>query len=148
MRELTAGGTASRPEGMTRSRRLGLVCSLMVATMILTAASNQHASTRGESSTTSAAEATFSVTGTAPSGVHVAYGIGVLKYQGARRLPLHVIMKIAKNALFADVSAELQGSGNITCTIRIGKASSTAHATGGFSICSAQLNRDVSGGWG
>ena len=133
---------------MTPSGKLGLVCSLAVATMILTAVSSYQTSARRQSSNTGATEVEFIVTGTAPIGVKIAYGVDGAKYKGELRLPVHVTLKIVKNALYADVNAQLQGKGNIACTIRIGKAVKTAHATGGYSICTAQLNREVNGGWG
>jgi hypothetical protein len=132
---------------MMRSGNLRLVCALAVATVMLTASSSE-ASAGKQSSNTRATEVEFIITGTAPIGVKIAYGIGGAKYKGELRLPLHATQKLDKRALYADVNAQLQGAGNITCTIRIGNAVKTAHATGGYSVCTAQLNRDVNGGWG
>jgi hypothetical protein len=57
-------------------------------------------------------------------------------------------LSIKKDALYYQVTAQLQGGGDVTCTLTIGDAVKVGHARGGYNICSAQLNSDpINGGW-
>lgn len=87
---------------------------------------------------------TYVVTGT--SGADVQYGTSGSNAQG------HVPMKITKklgHPLYYSISAQLQGSGHITCKIEInGKAISTATASGGYNIAMCETSQDpLSGDW-
>ena len=91
-------------------------------------------------------EVVFSVTGTAPGGVDITYGDDGSNYQGSAP-PFHARLRIKKGAMYYVVTAQLQGGGNITCRVTIGRAVKVSHAVGGYNICSAQLNSDFLGGW-
>jgi hypothetical protein len=102
----------------------------------------------GSSKGSGATQASFSVTGSAPSGVDITYGSDGSNYQGSPP-PFNASLQINKSALYYQVTAQLQGGGNITCKVQIGDAVRVGHAVGGYNICSAQLNSDsINGGWG
>ncbi len=67
---------------------------------------------------------------------------GWLRY--GRPVPWHGSVPFDGSAHYYDVSAQLQGSGDITCKIVVSGPGlnpltvSSGHASGGFSICSAQ----------
>jgi hypothetical protein len=95
-----------------------------------------------------AERATFTVTGSAPSGVNITYGRDGSNYQGPSQPPMTKTLRVNKDALYYQVTAQLQGGGNITCKVRIGDAVKVGHARGGYNICSAQLNKNpIGGGW-
>ncbi|HEY3206155.1 MAG TPA: hypothetical protein VGJ58_04315 [Gaiellaceae bacterium] len=96
-----------------------------------------------------AKSAQFSVTGSAPQGVDITYGSDGTNLQGPKHPPMNKTMNVNNDALYYQVTAQLQGGGNVTCKVKIGDAVKTGHARGGYNICSAQLNKDpIHGGWG
>lgn len=95
----------------------------------------------------------FVVTGSAPSGADITYGsdsdnrtvsghLGVLGTGAA--VPWHGSVKFDGSALYYVVNAQLDGGGNIKCKIVVTGPGdqpltvATGHASGGYSICSAQ----------
>lgn len=123
---------------------LAAVPSVVLAVMILTGASS--CSSMGQkSSNSSATSVEFVVTGDAPNGVDITYGSDGSNYQG--QLPLNTTMQIDTHAMYYTVTAQLQGGGDVTCSVTIGDQTRTGHAVGGYNICSAQLNGDFNGGW-
>jgi hypothetical protein len=122
---------------------------LALAVAVTTGASSCETSGGGPSKGSGATEAVFSVTGSAPAGVDITYGSDGSNYQGPSQPPMHETLNIQKDALYYQVTAQLQGGGDITCKLEIGDAVKIGHARGGYNICSAQLNSDpVNGGWG
>lgn len=102
----------------------------------------------GSSKGKGATVAIFTVTGSAPSGVDITYGSDGSNYQGPKQPPMSKKLRVKKDALYYQVSAQLQGGGNITCKVKIGDAVKVGHARGGYNICSAQLNSDpINGGF-
>jgi hypothetical protein len=87
---------------------------------------------------------TYRVTGT--PGVAVTYGPagGTLTRQG----PLHVTATLG-SALYYSITAQLAGSGSVTCEILIGsRVVSRSAATGGGHLASCEISRDpLSGRW-
>lgn len=120
-------------------------------------AATGHAAGRGGKSPASTAPSrpktvTFRVWGTAPSGalgpLSVTYGSDSDTRDGAWKdggftatLPFH------KDAEYYDVSAQLQGSGDIHCEVTVDGHTKTAHASGGYNICDAQLSNGLFGDW-
>ncbi|MBM2823521.1 MAG: trigger factor [Thermoleophilia bacterium] len=93
-----------------------------------------------------ATEAVFEVTGSAANGVDITYGNDTSNYQGSQP-PFYKTLAVRDSALYYALTAQLQGGGRITCKLTIGDAVSVGHASGGYNICSAQLNGDFDGGW-
>ena len=91
-----------------------------------------------------ATQVTFEVDGDAPNGVDITYGNDTSNYKGS--LPLYKTLTIDSAANYYDVSAQLTGGGNVSCSVTIGDASSSGDAAGGYNICSAQLN-NIGGAW-
>ncbi|WP_375386910.1 hypothetical protein [uncultured Amnibacterium sp.] len=60
------------------------------------------------------------------------------------------VMKVSDDALYYAVTAQLQGSGDIRCSVTINGVTKKGHASGGYNICSAQLSSSPfsTGGWG
>ncbi|MFC1416388.1 hypothetical protein [Streptacidiphilus cavernicola] len=87
---------------------------------------------------------TYIVTGT--SNADVQYGTAGSTTQG--HVPLKVTKKLG-NPLYYSISAQLQGSGKVTCKIEVnGKAISTATASGGYNIAMCEMSKDpLSGDW-
>jgi hypothetical protein len=87
---------------------------------------------------------TYIVTGSASADVQ--YGTAGSTAQG--HVPLKVTKKLG-NPLYYSISAQLQGSGKVTCKIEVnGKAISTATASGGYNIAMCEMSKDpLSGDW-
>lgn len=95
-----------------------------------------------------ATEVRFSVSGSAPSGVDITYGDDSSNYQGPAHPPMDKTLSVDSHALYYAVTAQLQGGGDVQCEVDIGDAVKVGHATGGYNICSAQLNKDpINDGW-
>ncbi|MEV8564485.1 hypothetical protein AB0436_02625 [Streptomyces sp. NPDC051322] len=94
--------------------------------------------------------ATFKVWGNAPAGalgpIDITYGSDSENIQG-RGVPMTKTLKVSKDAMYYNVTAQLQGSGDIHCSVTIGGKTKTGHAQGGYNICSAQLSGGLFGGW-
>lgn len=87
---------------------------------------------------------TYVVTGT--GGADVQYGSAGSNSQG------HVPMSVTKtlgNPIYYSITAQLQGSGHVTCKLEVnGKAISTATASGGYNIASCEMSKDLfTGDW-
>lgn len=90
----------------------------------------------------------FKVWGDAPQGVDVTYGSDSDNRDASgRQLPIKKTLKIDHGAMFYDITAQLNGGGNIHCSVRIGKSKDRGHASGSYNICDAQLNQGLIGGW-
>ncbi|MET9464259.1 hypothetical protein ABZY44_05425 [Streptomyces sp. NPDC006544] len=50
-------------------------------------------------------------------------------------------LKIKSDALYHHVTAQLQGGGDIHCSVTIGSETKEGRAQGGYNICSAQINQ-------
>jgi hypothetical protein len=91
-------------------------------------------------------KALVKVWGSAPAGVDITYGSDGTNLQG-RGLPMEKTLTVDSDALYYQVTAQLQGGGNIHCSITIDGRTKSGQAQGGYNICSAQLNSDFSGGF-
>lgn len=91
------------------------------------------------SGTSDAETVTFKVWGKAPQGVDITYGNDSSNLQG-KKLPFEKTMKFDKDAMYYQVTAQLQGGGNVKCSVVIGDKTKKGQARGGYNICSAQLN--------
>lgn len=91
-------------------------------------------------------QAVFKVWGSAPGGVDTTYGTDSDNIQG-KGLPMTKKMELNDEALYYQVTAQLQGGGDIRCSVTINGKTKKGHANGGYNICSAQLNGDFLGGW-
>jgi len=100
----------------------------------------------GEASVGDGDTVTFTVTGSAPSGVDITYGDDASNLNGDG-LPFTTTMKVKDDALYYAVTAQLNGGGHIHCKVTIGDKTKSGEAKGGYNICSAQLNSGVFGGW-
>lgn len=92
------------------------------------------------------------VWGNAPVGdlgpIDITYGSDSDNRQGKWRdggftatLPLN------DKVMFYQVSAQLQGSGDIHCSVTVDGHTKSGHASGGYNICDAQLSSGLLGGW-
>lgn len=88
----------------------------------------------------------FLVEGDAPQGVDITYGSDSDNRQG-NGMPFAATLPAHSDAMYYAVTAQLNGSGDITCTVQIGDHVKTGHASGSYNICSAQLNAGPFGGW-
>ncbi|WP_307783054.1 hypothetical protein [Streptomyces sp. MBT53] len=93
-----------------------------------------------------AGKALFKVWGSAPSGVDITYGSDGTNLQG-KGLPMTKTLAVDGDALYYQVTAQLQGGGDVHCSITIDGRTKSGRAQGGYNICSAQLNSDFSGGF-
>ncbi|MFF3494793.1 hypothetical protein ACFYWS_25990 [Streptomyces sp. NPDC002795] len=99
-----------------------------------------------ESEKSDSETAVFKVSGTAPSGVDITYGSDGTNL-GGNTLPFSKTMKVKEDALYYQITAQLQGGGDIKCSVTIGDHTKSGRAQGGYNICSAQLNSGFSGGF-
>lgn len=88
--------------------------------------------------------AVFKVWGSAPSGVSITYGSDGTNLQG-KGLPMTKELKVEDDALYYQVTAQLQGGGDIYCSVTVNGKTKQGHAQGGYNICSAQLNGGLTG---
>jgi hypothetical protein len=139
----------SKSRGVKLGQALKVVFPLALVGLIASGASSCDTSSGGSSKGSGATQVQFSVTGSAPAGVDITYGNDSSNYQGPKHPPMNKTLSVKKDALYYDVTAQLQGGGSITCKLKIGDAVKVGHAKGGYNICSAQLNSDpINGGWG
>jgi len=94
----------------------------------------------------------FSCTGNAP-GVDITFGSDSSNHQGPTVLPWSAQLGLDNSAMYYDISAQLHGSGNVTCsvTVKWGSHSVTkkASAYGGYNIADAEICNmtDMGSGW-
>jgi hypothetical protein len=95
----------------------------------------------------------FKVWGTAPAGdlgpLDITYGSDSDTRKGNfTNGKFEATLPATKGAMYEQVTAQLQGSGDINCSITVDGKTKTGHAAGGYNICDAQLSADpFNGGW-
>ncbi|MFD5590712.1 hypothetical protein [Streptomyces griseorubiginosus] len=94
----------------------------------------------------------FRVWGTAPAGalgpLNITYGSDSDNRDGTfKDGEFKATLPIDEDALYFDVTAQLQGSGDIHCSVTVGGKTDKGHAAGDYNICSAQLSAGLLGGW-
>lgn len=87
-----------------------------------------------------ATEAVFKVWGTAKAGASITYGSDSENLEG-EGLPMTRTLKVKSDALYLHITAQLQGGGDIHCSVTLGDQTKEGHAQGSYNICSAQINR-------
>lgn len=94
------------------------------------------------------ARVTFKVWGTAPDGalgpMDITYGSDSESISG-KGLPFEKTLPLDRDALWYNVSAQLQGSGDIHCSVTVNGETKKGHAKGSYNICDAQVNADLFG---
>jgi hypothetical protein len=88
----------------------------------------------------------FKVWGSAPAGVDITYGSDSDNIQG-RGLPMTKTLTLKDDAMYYSVTAQLQGGGDIHCSVTVDGKTKTGHAVGSYNICSAQLSGGLFGDW-
>lgn len=95
--------------------------------------------------------AAFNCTGSAPDGVDITYGTDSINDDGNGALPWSASLALPSDAEYADVQAQLSGSGSVTCTTTVTwdghSVTKTGAANGGYNIASAQICSSFDGGW-
>ena len=94
----------------------------------------------------------FKVWGTAPAGdlgpLDITYGSDSDTRKGAfKNGQFTATLPLNDKAMYYQATAQLQGSGDINCSVTVDGKTKTGHASGGYNICSAQLSSDLFGGW-
>ncbi|WP_405994780.1 hypothetical protein [Streptomyces sp. NBC_00986] len=97
-------------------------------------------------------KAVFKVWGTAPAGALGGLDIGYGSDSDTRKGTFkdgkfEATLTLRKDALYYDVHAQLQGSGDINCSVTVDGKTKKGHASGGYNICNAQLSSNFTGGW-
>ena len=97
-------------------------------------------------------KAVFKVWGTAPAGALGGLDIGYGSDSDMRKGTFkdgrfEATLTLHKDALYYDVHAQLQGSGDINCSVTVDGKTKKGHASGGYNICNAQLSSNFTGGW-
>ncbi|MHC5903554.1 hypothetical protein ACVNF4_06515 [Streptomyces sp. S6] len=95
---------------------------------------------------------TFKVWGDAPAGslgsLDITYGSDSDTRKGTfKNGAFEATLPISKDALYFHVMAQLQGSGDINCSVTVNGKTKKAHAAGGYNICNAQASSNFTGGW-
>jgi hypothetical protein len=95
----------------------------------------------------------FKVWGTAPAGalgpLDITYGSDSDTRKGTfKDGKFEASLPLKDDALYYNVMAQLQGSGDINCSITVDGHTEKGHASGGYTICNAQANAGLLGGWG
>ncbi|MFE9448297.1 hypothetical protein [Streptomyces sp. NPDC006739] len=107
----------------------------------------------GDNSDTATHTVTFKVWGTAPAGalggLDINYGSDSDTRKGTfANGQFTGSVPFKKDAMYYQVNAQLQGSGDIQCSVTVDGHTKTGHASGGYNICSAQLSSTLFGDWG
>lgn len=122
------------------------------------ASAKEQPATSAEPSKTAKSEApkakvvTFKVWGTAPAGtlgpLDITYGSDSDTRKGSfKNGTFEATLPLKDDALYFNVMAQLQGSGDINCSVTVDGKTKKGHASGGYNICQAQANADFLGGW-
>ncbi|MEU6538404.1 hypothetical protein [Streptomyces sp. NPDC047000] len=95
---------------------------------------------------------TFKVWGTAPAGalgpLDITYGSDSDNRNGKfANGKFEATLPLDDEAMYYVVTAQLQGSGNINCSVTVDGKTKKGHASGGYNICDAQLSSGLLGGW-
>lgn len=93
-----------------------------------------------------AGKVVFKVWGSAPAGVDITYGSDSDNLQG-RGLPMTKTLTLKDDAMYYNVTAQLQGGGDVHCSVTVDGKTKSGHASGGYNICNAQLSGGLFGGW-
>ncbi|MFF0789391.1 hypothetical protein [Streptomyces spiralis] len=92
--------------------------------------------------------AVFKVWGTATNGVDINYGSDSDSRKGTFvNGEFEASLPVTKGVMYFNVMGQLQGGGDIQCSVTIGGKTKKGHASGDYNICDAQLNSDLFGGW-
>ena len=94
----------------------------------------------------------FKVWGTAPAGalgpLNITYGSDSDNRDGDfKEGEFKATLPLDDDALYFNVTAQLQGSGDIHCSVTVGGKTKKGHAAGDYNICSAQVSAGLLGGW-
>ncbi|MGW0163646.1 hypothetical protein ACWDWT_00425 [Streptomyces sp. NPDC003343] len=95
---------------------------------------------------------TFKVWGTAPSGalgpLDITYGSDSDNRDGKwKNGTFTATLPYDDDAMYYTVMAQLQGSGDIQCSVTVDGHTEKGHASGGYNICHAQANAGLFGSW-
>lgn len=95
---------------------------------------------------------TFKVWGTAPAGalgpLDVNYGSDSDSRKGDfKDGKFEATLPLNDEAMYFNVTAQLQGSGDINCSVTVDGETKSAHASGDYNICNAQLSSGLFGSW-
>ncbi|MEW2136645.1 hypothetical protein AB0892_08625 [Streptomyces sp. NPDC005409] len=84
-------------------------------------------------------EVVFKVWGKASAGTSITYGSDSQNLDG-KGLPMTETLQVKDDALYYHITAQLQGGGDIHCSVTLGSETKEGQARGGYNICSAQIN--------
>ncbi|MFJ9754957.1 hypothetical protein [Streptomyces sp. NPDC101149] len=95
---------------------------------------------------------TFKVWGNAPSGalgpLDITYGSDSDNRDGKwKNGTFTATLPYDDDAMYYTVMAQLQGSGDIQCSVTVDGHTEKGHASGGYNICHAQANSGLFGSW-
>lgn len=93
----------------------------------------------------------YSCTGSDPDGVNITYGPEGTN-DSASSLPFSATQSLTGSAQYVNVTAQLQGDGQVSCTTTVTygtgqTVTQTGNASGGYNIASAEVCSDFTGGW-
>lgn len=124
------------------------IVAILASLFLLVACDTAGSQARGHAPPASPASATFSVTGTdGGAGIDITYGSQNANLQGGSKLPWSARMRIDAAAQYYDVQAQLEGAGSIRCSVTVKGVTKTAHASGGYDVCRAEVTNDLNGKW-
>lgn len=94
----------------------------------------------------------FKVWGTAPpgalGGLDITYGSDSDTRKGTfENGRFEAELPFVKGAMYYTLHAQLQGSGDINCSVTVAGKTKSAHVSGGYNICDTQLTSDFTGDW-
>jgi len=148
---------------------LGVVAIFVILIVVTAVSGTKPASTAAGAATSTSAAATtaahaapatgrasagprvvFGCTGSAPDGVTITYGAEGTN-DSASSLPFTTSVPLNSGAEYYNVTAQLQGSGQVSCTTVVNwdgqSITQTGSANGGYNLASAEICSDFSGGW-
>lgn len=135
--------------GGSKNSSSGTASSVSPSSTAKAAGGNAKAKTSGSKA---ADTVVFKVWGTAPAGalggLDIQYGSDTDTRKGTfKGGKFEATLPLNKDAMYYQLNAQLQGSGDINCSVTVGGHTKTGHASGGFNICMAQLSSGLFGDW-
>jgi hypothetical protein len=95
-------------------------------------------------------QVTFACTGSAPDGINITYGPEGTN-DSAGSLPFTKTVPLDSGAPYYNVTAQLSGSGHVSCTTVVEwdgqSVTQSGSASGGYNIASAEMCSAFTGGW-
>jgi hypothetical protein len=148
---IASAGKSGGSSATSASTPTTVVWSSATAVSTQQAVATQAAPTSAAPTTPDVEQVTFKCTGsTDGNGIDITYGAEGTN-DSASSLPFTKTVQLSTTAQYYDVTAQLQGGGNVSCTTTVQSGGQTViqtgSASGDYNIASAEVCSSFDGGW-